>query len=142
MELQDRMLELSAKGFDCAQILLQLGMDLEGAHCPALLRAMGGLSSGVGYSGDLCGAMTGGCCLIAYFAGKGEPEELEAEGYAEVLRAFCDWFRETCEPVYGGCRCHQILEGDPSNQFERCPALVESVYEKVMELLQEYDILD
>ena len=52
-----------------------------------------------------------------------------------MLREFHDWFRErTAE--YGGESCDRILAGDPSNQLRRCPALVQEVYGKCVELLE------
>lgn len=44
-----RMLELSRKGYFCAQILMQLALDAEGKDCPELIRAMGGLNAGIGF---------------------------------------------------------------------------------------------
>ena len=63
-----RMLELSRKGYFCAQILMQLALDAEGKDCPELIRAMGGLNAGIGFSGGPCGALTGGACFLAYFS--------------------------------------------------------------------------
>ena len=96
-----RMLELSRKGYFCAQILMQLALDAEGKDCPELIRAMGGLNAGIGFSGGPCGALTGGACFLAYFS-----EGLDGR------------------------------EGDPSNQLRRCPALVQEVYGKCVELLE------
>ena len=76
MELFDRMLELSGQGFYCAQILLILALEAEGKENPDLVRAMSGLNGGLGFSGNVCGALTGGCCLLGYFCGKGEAEEM------------------------------------------------------------------
>ena len=67
MELFDRMLELSGQGFYCAQILLILALEAEGKENPDLVRAMSGLNGGLGFSGNVCGALTGGCCLLGHF---------------------------------------------------------------------------
>ena len=40
MDLFDRMLELSGKGYYCAQILLILALESEGKEDPDLIRAM------------------------------------------------------------------------------------------------------
>ena len=77
MDLFDRMLELSGQGFYCAQILMILALESEEKEDPDLVRAMGGLNGGLGFSGRVCGALTGGCCFLSYFLGKGEAEELE-----------------------------------------------------------------
>lgn len=71
MDVFDRMLELAREGYDCAQIMLTLALDMDGKSDPDLVRAMGGLSLGVAGGGDICGALSGGACLLAYFAGRG-----------------------------------------------------------------------
>lgn len=141
MEVMDRIMELSAQGFGCSQILLQLGMDITGETDPMLLRAMGGLCGGIGSTGDVCGTLTGGCCLIAYFAGKGDAEETADENYAGMLRELCDWFDESYGQAYGSRKCDDILEGDPFNKPNRCPAMMENVYVKVIEILQSRGVL-
>lgn len=138
MELFDRMLELSAQGFYCAQILMILALEAEGKEDPDLIRAMSGLNGGMGFSGNACGALTGGCCLLGYFSGKGEAEEIEDPNASRLIQAFVDWFQSTVGEAYHGCDCRDILENDPANKMKRCPEVVESVFEKCMELLAEY----
>lgn len=137
MELFDRMLELSAQGFYCAQILMILALETEGKEDPDLIRAMSGLNGGMGFSGNACGALTGGCCLLGYFCGKGEAEELEDPDASGIIQEFVDWFRTSVGEAYGGTDCRNILEGDPSNKIKRCPEVVEGVFSKCIELLSE-----
>ena len=141
MELFDRMLELSGQGFYCAQILLILALEMEGKEDPDLIRAMGGLNGGMGFTGNVCGALTGGCCLLGYFGGKGEVEELEAPELSALIGELIDWFRASVGETYGGCNCKDILENDPSNKLKRCPEVVESVFEKCVELLTEHGLI-
>ena len=137
MDLFDRMLELSGQGFYCAQILMILALESEEKEDPDLVRAMGGLNGGLGFSGRVCGALTGGCCFLSYFLGKGEAEELEDPEAALLIGRLAEWFEETTKSQYGGCSCREILDGDPRNKFQRRPELVEAVYQKCTELLQE-----
>ena len=141
MDLFDRMLELSNQGYYCAQILLILALESEGKEDPDLIRAMSGLNGGMGFTGHLCGALTGGCCLLGYFCGKGEAEEMEARESSQVIGEFVEWFRGFTEEAYGGFDCDHILEGDPSNKMRRCPEIVEGVFRKCMELLSEHGLL-
>lgn len=141
MELFDRMLELSGRGFYCAQILLILALEAEGKEDPDLIRAMGGLNGGMGFSGNACGALTGGCCLLGYFCAKGEEEELEDPQMTEIIQEFVNWFKNFTGEDYGGWDCRDILEGDPSNKLKRCPELVEGVFTKCMELLTERGLI-
>lgn len=137
MDLFERMLELSGQGFYCAQILMILALESEEKEDPDLIRAMSGLNGGLGFSGRVCGALTGGCCFLSYFLGKGEAEELEDPEAALLIGRLAEWFEETTKSKYGGCSCREILDGDPRNKFQRCPELVEAVYHKCVELLQE-----
>lgn len=137
MDLFDRMLELSGQGFFCAQILLILALESEGKEDPDLIRAMSGLNGGMGFTGHVCGALTGGCCMLGYFCGKGEAEEMEDPNAVRIIQELVEWFQETVGESYGGCDCQDILEGNPMNKMQRCPEVVEGVFMKCMELLQE-----
>lgn len=137
MDTFERMLDLSEKGFYCGQILMLLALEAEDRHNPDLIRAMGGLSGGLGFSGRVCGALTGGCCLIGYYASKGEPEELEDCNCQAMIARLVDWFQGEVGEEYGGIDCDCILGGDVARRLTRCPGIVQSVYQKVMEILDE-----
>ena len=51
MDLLDRILELYRYGYQCSQILAILISETIGEEHPELVRAMGGLNTGVGFSG-------------------------------------------------------------------------------------------
>ena len=72
MDLFERVMELSRYGYFCGQILAILMLETLGEDDPLLVKAMGGLNGGVGFSQGCCGCMTGGACLISSFTGKGE----------------------------------------------------------------------
>ena len=79
MDLFDRIMELSRCGYFCGQILAILLLETLGEENPGFVRAMGGLNGGVGFSGDVCGCMSGGACVISYLTGKGEdPARIQA----------------------------------------------------------------
>lgn len=140
MDILERMLELSREGYFCAQILLIMALESEGKEDPDLVRAMGGLNGGLGNSGDICGALTGGACLLSYYAGKGESDEIEHPSCNAMITALRNWFQEyTAE--FGGYTCRCILEGDDRNKIQRCPMLVSAVMEKAMELLEENGVI-
>ena len=140
MDMMERMLELSQQGYFCAQILLILALENEGKEDPDLVRAMGGLNGGIGNTGGICGCLTGGACLLSYYAGKGEADELPHEDCDAMIAELADWFREfTAE--YGGWDCRCILEGDSRNKIQRCPILMEAVLNKAMDLLEEHGCL-
>lgn len=140
MDVLDRLLELSREGYYCAQIMLELALESEGKENSDLIRAMGGLTGGVGNSGGVCGALTGGACFISYFAGKGESDEIAHSGLDAMINELQAWFSEyTAE--YGGCMCRNILAGDERNKVQRCPVVVRDTLEKCMEILAENGVI-
>ena len=133
-----RIADLKSQGFYCSQILVLLGLELQGKANPDLVRSVQALAGGVGFSGRLCGALTGGACLLGLYAGKGSPNESEDERLNLMVLALMDWFDQTTGHQYGGVDCEQILEGRQSNIPLRCPGIIQAVYQKSKELLVEY----
>jgi hypothetical protein len=132
-----RMLELAGQGFHCSQILLFLGLEAQGKTDPDLIRAMAGLAGGIGFCGDTCGALTGGACLIALYAGRGTPEEEDHPRLNLMINELVEWFSLEFSERYGGIHCREILAEDPANQLARCPGIVTGTYQKVQSLLVE-----
>lgn len=136
----DEMLALYEQGYDCAQILMRMVLDAEGKENPDMIRALAGLNGGIGGSAGTCGCMTGGACLLAYYAGKGADDETAHKDYQDMMLKFTEWFKEyTAE--YGGVECYQILDGDNRNKIQRCPLIMEATLEKCLTLLEENELL-
>lgn len=136
------LITLRQQGFYCSQILMIQGLDMLGKSNPDLVRAMHGLAGGLGFSGELCGALTGGASLLGLYAGKGTPEQLEDPRLDFMIVDLVNWFKEEYAEQFGGIRCAEILAGDPQNQKIRCPILVTTVLQKAKDLLIEngYDL--
>lgn len=137
-EEQLRIFELSQQGFCCSQILLMMGLEARGEENPDLIRAMGGLCGGGGYSGKNCGAFTGGLCLLSMYVGRGTIEENEVMFGNRMISQLVEWFETEIGSQYGGVDCVQILEENPLNKIDRCPDLIWRVYEQVRLILEEY----
>lgn len=136
-DLFSQMLALSGEGYMCSQILFILTLESQGKENPDLIRAMGGLTGGMGFSGKTCGALTGGACLLGYFGAKGEASD-RSDGRAQaMITEFVQWFEEEMGTAYQGINCSDILEDNPANTLVRCPDIVAGVYEKVMAILEE-----
>ena len=133
-----RIKELREQGFYCSQILVLMGLELQGKANPDLVRSMQSLAGGIGFSGNLCGALTGAACLLGLYAGKGKPEEEEDERLNLMLLDLVDWFKLTIGNRYNGINCDVILEGKKINIPERCPGIVQAAYQKAKELLVDY----
>lgn len=142
-DLMMRMLELTSQGYECSQILMIMAMELYGEKNSGVVRTMSALNEGMCSTGRLCGCLTGGSCLLAYFAGKGlEFEEIEHPTFRKMVVDFSTWFEETWAQQFGSANCDDILEENLNNRLARCPQIVESSFEKCMGLLEENECLE
>ena len=131
-----RMLELGAQGYTCSQVMILLGLEIRGETNPGLVRAMAGLAYGCGSGDGTCGVLTGGCCLLALYAGKGADKETQADRLAVMLQELGDWFCRHTESTPGGISCNAIVgEAGPAASRQRCAAILAETYAKVMEIL-------
>jgi C_GCAxxG_C_C family probable redox protein len=138
MDDMERMREMKAQGFYCSQILMKLGLELQGKENPDLVRAAHGLAGGLGFSGELCGALSGGACLLGLYAGKGLPSEDQDPRLDFMVMDLVKWFKQEYIPLYGSIRCEEILNGDAKNRAVRCPLIVAATFQRVKELLVEH----
>ncbi len=141
MEELDQLMALRQQGFYCSQMLVLQGLEMQGKNNPDLVRAMHGLAGGLGFAGELCGALTGGAALLGLYAGKGTPEQVEDLRLNFMTADLVNWFKAEYGEPFGGIRCEEILAGDNQNK-NRCPVMVLGVLQKVKELLVEngYDL--
>lgn len=137
MDDLDQLMSLRKQGFFCSQILILQGLDMMGKSNPDLVRAMHGLAGGLGFTGELCGALTGGASLLGLYAGKGTPEQEEDPRLLFMVEDLVKWFKAEYSEQYGGIRCEEILAGNSQNQAIRCPIMVTGVLHKAKELLVE-----
>jgi C_GCAxxG_C_C family probable redox protein len=142
MDDGNELLVLRQQGFYCSQILILQGLEMMGKNNPDLVRAMHGLAGGLGFSGELCGALTGGASLVGLYAGKGTPEQEEDPRLLFMIVDLVKWFKAEYGEQFGGIRCEEILADNSQNQVIRCPVMVAGVLQKVKELLVEngYDL--
>jgi C_GCAxxG_C_C family probable redox protein len=137
-DLTLRLMQLKQNGYCCAQILLILALEAQGKVNPGLVRAAQGLCFGVGMSGEVCGAMSGGVCLISLYAGKGTDGEEPDEKFFLMVSDLVLWFRNKIGEDYGGVRCHDILERYPDKSI--CGQIVAATYNKAMEILMNHGL--
>lgn len=133
----DHLIELKRQGFFCSQILLLLGLELQGKTNPDLVRAMQALAGGLGFTGETCGSLTGGACLLGLYAGKGTPEQEDDPRLLFMVEDLVRWFKDGYGQTYGGIRCGEIVGESSQNMGERCPLIVLGTFQKVKELLVE-----
>jgi len=132
-----KMMELAQQGFHCSEILLFIGLEAKGKTNPDLIRSVSALSGGIGFSGETCGALTGGACLLGLYAGRGTAEEEDDPKLKIMINELVGWFAAKHGETYGGIRCRDITEDDPTIPPQRCPRIVAGVYHKVRSLLAD-----
>ena len=134
-----RVAELLLDDFKCSHILMRLALEAQGRDDPDLVRAMSGLCLGMG-QGFNCGALSAGCCVIGYYAGRGGDGESEHPELGAMLDDFTGWFTAAATGQYGGINCSDIMKFDESLKRERCPALVIATWGKIKETLADHGI--
>jgi hypothetical protein len=131
-----RMLQLGQQGFTCSQIIMMLALELRGEENPALVRAMGGLAYGCGSGRGSCGVLTGGCCVLALYAGKGSTDEAPSDRFDLMLQELNDWFGEHTGCSADDMSCDAIVgEAGPQASRQQCGSILQDTYGKVLEIL-------
>jgi hypothetical protein len=131
----DRLIQLKEQGFCCSQMLLLVGLGDQGKSDEDLVRAVSGLAAGL-FSGEVCGALTGGACLLGLYAGRGTPDDAEDPRLCIMVGELVEWFSEEYGRSFGGIRCDDILGEDPG-ACTRCGSIVLGTYAKARALLTE-----
>jgi C_GCAxxG_C_C family probable redox protein len=131
-----QLMKLKAKGFCCSQIMLILALEKQGKANPDLVKSVGGLCFGIHGSGEVCGVLPGGACLISLYAGKGTAEETADDQYVAMIMELTDWFHSTANKEFGGTRCEEVLGNFPDRSM--CGQIVADTYEKCMEILVKH----
>ncbi|MDR3763896.1 MAG: C-GCAxxG-C-C family protein [Acidobacteriota bacterium] len=133
-----RVMELALQGFNCSQILVLIALEAQGRENSDLVRAMSGLLTGLG-CGRICGALTGGCCVLGMYAGKDSVERNADSHLTPMLSNFVEWFETEYTARFGGINCSDIVRDDARNRMTRCPAITIETLAKIKELLEESD---
>ncbi|HVO63678.1 MAG TPA: C-GCAxxG-C-C family protein [Terriglobales bacterium] len=136
-----RIFELHTQGFGCSQILMQMALEEQGKSDPDLVRAMTGLLRGMN-CGKNCGALTGACCVLGLYAGRGAKDEQDDPNLNLMLHQLVEWFEGEYKSRYGSIDCAGITGDDPKLQLTRCPQIVAETFNKVTEILtsSHYDL--
>ena len=124
--MKQEVVELKLQGYCCSQILMELGLRHLGKDNPDLIAAMAGLCNGL-WQGKVCGILSAAICLL-YLA--------DADATARFNgNAFHEWF----EDAFGSVECDALMENNPINRIEKCPAMLEASYMKICELMEWED---
>ncbi len=94
----------------------------------------------MGFSGEVCGALTGGVCLLGLYAGRGAAEEAQDPALNIMIHELVEWFSKKFGEAYGGILCRDITQDDPEVQPSQMPEDRCGVHKKVKSLLTERGI--
>jgi C_GCAxxG_C_C family probable redox protein len=115
-------------GFNCAQSVLgqfapEMGMDTDIAAKVAC-----GFGSGMGRSGNMCGAVTGGILVLGLKYGMSDPEaSQDKEKTYEKVRNLLNMIREKC----GSVNCKDLLGVDVGTEEGRRELKEKNLSDKV-----------
>jgi C_GCAxxG_C_C family probable redox protein len=135
-DIMFQLMKLKTKGYCCAQMILILALEAQGKTNADLVRSAAGLCFGINWSGEVCGALSGGACLISLYAGKGGDEEAPDDRQMTMVGELVKWFIITADDEYGGTRCDEILERFPDRSI--CGRIVADTYGKCMDILRSH----
>jgi len=133
-----QIMQLTAQGFCCSQIMMQLTLADMGEENIPLVRAMAGLCEGAS-TGDLCGVASGSACIMALYAAKGSSEETVLDSYPLLLAQFMDWYKDNASS-WGGIRCDDIIDFNGGRKPEVCGDMMVRAREMILQILAENDI--
>ncbi len=137
MDDLEYMKELKSQGFVCSQILLKMGLELQGKENRDLMRAIQGLAGGLGYTGDVCGSLSAGTCLLGLYAGKGLPEDEDDPRLYFMIGDLVKWFKQEYGQGNGAIHCDDIVNNQGQKSLMHCPEILAATFQKAKELLVE-----
>lgn len=140
--LENAIQTLSQKGYCCSQILALLILGAQGKENSDLVRSLSGLCHGIAQSGDVCGILTGGCCVLAYLLGRNTEDDTALPGAKIVLEEYMDWFTKTTTEKWGSIRCVDILgeESPEGPDRSHCRELLARSWEQLLGILTMHSI--
>jgi hypothetical protein len=145
-DINQDVLELAGQGYSCAQIIVIMCLRIMGKENPDLIRALSTLAMGASF-GSLCGALTGGLCLLGLHTGKGALDEQPVFGGRLISTSLIKWF--IAEELHGKTppMCASIFEAggrkftvETASPIAACANLVTHTFNKSISLLRELEI--
>jgi len=135
--------ELFQQGFCCAESVLQAVAESRGIQSELIPKIATGLCGGMGRTGGICGAISGGVLAINLATGRRNPQDPRAEN-ERLVRLFL----AECRATFGATDCAQLIgcrldtpEGQQyfkeHNLRERCAGFVREAARLASELIEQ-----
>lgn len=134
--MQIRIMQLGRQGYTCSQIIILMGLEQCAQKNSGLVRAMAGLAYGCGSGHGSCGVLTGGCCLLAWYAGHGGTDRIGPDRLMPMLQTLSEWFSHHTGCKSADMSCDAIVgQAGPAASRQRCGAMMAETFGKVMQIL-------
>lgn len=126
---KEKIAELHAKGFSCAQVVAYMCRDLSGIDDKTALAAMGGFGGGL-RCGEVCGAVSAGVYTLGLYYPYTDGNDKEAkEKIMELTKSFTARFNEE----FGALPCRDLLA---AGGHERCENYMARAIELIHEIIE------
>jgi C_GCAxxG_C_C family probable redox protein len=102
------------QGYNCAQSVLLAMQRFWNVEKPLELKVAAAFGGGIGRSGSVCGALTGGVIAIGLKYGTNAPDAKEREKAYSLARELCKEFKSKC----GSMSCRDLIGYDLTNPNE------------------------
>jgi hypothetical protein len=136
-DLHTAMMEWAREGYCCSQIMILAGLAYTGRENPDLVASLGGLCKGGYVPWGTCGALSGACCLLGFYAGKGSSLEQKDPRLLFMAEELHRWFRERWGTGGERVGCGDILGDTAAPDPIVCSSMVAATLEKTLQLLVE-----
>ncbi len=147
MSASDYAAELFSKGYNCAQSVLASAAAEVGTDENTAMRIASGFAAGLGYRGEMCGAVVGAYLAISLKYGFTQPEDQDKKDKTyRLIGEFLEEFRKR----NGGIHCSELIKYDTSdpeqlkiarekNVFrELCPKFVQDSSDILEQILRNH----
>ena len=134
------------EGYNCAQSMLYSYADELNLDKNLALKIAHGFGGGMGRKQEVCGAITGGICILGLKFGRGENDDKQVQdmNYSKV-RQFIDLFEKQfgtiyCKKLLNGC---ELLTKEGQERFkneklnEKCQQFVRTANNIIEKLISE-----
>jgi C_GCAxxG_C_C family probable redox protein len=114
-QMKERAADLFMKRFHCSQAVLAAAQEEMGVVNEDIIKAVGSFGGGIGGTGHVCGALTGGIAFISSLFSRGNLEAKEDPRMWLLSRKFVAAF-ENLTMQHGGMDCRDISKVDWQNR--------------------------
>lgn len=135
-DLKSAVMQWGQNGFCCSQIMILAGLAFTGKENEDLTAAMNGLCKGAFSPYCTCGALTGACCLLGFYAGKGAPWEGKDPRLAMMIGELQDWFKDRWAAGEERVSCGDILKNIAGTEPMKCFPVVFETLERALGVLK------